>query len=189
MQAPTQLLTYEEYRQRPYDGRRTELVDGRVIELGDPTALHNDIVEAIEEAFKAFIRERGLAYRVKDHVGVQTPRSSTGRSPDLLICTDAQWQELRKEGGSASLKLGTPPLLVVEVISKSTEAADMGSKKREYQGSQVPEYWRAHPEKQWLEVLTLVDGKYQIQRYSGSDRIISKALPGLELTAEQVLEV
>ncbi|MGF1515654.1 MAG: hypothetical protein ACFB5Z_18410 [Elainellaceae cyanobacterium] len=78
----TQLVTYEEYQQQPYDGRRTELVKGRVIELNDPTAAHADVVENFQEALKAHIKAIQEPYLVRSKVGVQRccglSRVSTG---------------------------------------------------------------------------------------------------------------
>lgn len=186
-QTPIRLMSYEEYRRQPYDGQRTELVEGRVIELNDPTAPHAEVVKALERALEGHIREIRKPYMVWSKVGVQTARSETGRSPDLLVCTYQQWMDLREEeNGGASFKLGNPPLIVIEVLSTSTQPTDMGTKQWEYEGAGVSEYWRANHRKRWVEVLTLVGDKYQTERFSGEQMLKSTVLPKLRLTASQV---
>jgi Uma2 family endonuclease len=39
-----QKLTFEQYLLTPYDGRRTEFVNGEIIEVAPPTGRHLDIV-------------------------------------------------------------------------------------------------------------------------------------------------
>jgi Uma2 family endonuclease len=54
--------------------------------------------------------------------------------PDLFLIpkpasTDIHWRDV------------SPPLLAVEVLSRSTAARDRGIKRQLYQGAGVPEYW------------------------------------------------
>lgn len=186
MQTPTRLMTYEEYQQQPYDGRRTELVEGRVIELNDPTAAHADAVENFQDALKAHIKATRQPYLVRSKAGVQTARSNTGRSPDLLVCKYQQWMDIREQSGGAAFKLGNPPLIVIEVLSPSNQTQDMGTKQWEYEGAGIPEYWRANSWEHWVEVLQLVDGKYVVERFTGIQVLQSAVFPKLALTVEQI---
>ncbi|WP_399315089.1 hypothetical protein [Trichocoleus sp. FACHB-262] len=45
------------------------------------------------------------------------------------------------------------------------------------------------PKQPTLSICQLVDGKYQVQQFRGSDRIVSAAFPELQPTAEQVFAV
>lgn len=88
--------------------------------------------------------------------------------------------------------------LVVEVVSDST-AQDYREKVTEYQNKGIREYWIADPDpfgaakyigspkRPTVSVYSLVEGVYQVERFQGSDRILSPTFPALQLTAEQIL--
>jgi Uma2 family endonuclease len=64
----------------------------------------------------------------------------------------------------------------------------------EYEALGIPEYWIAdyaalgsrrfigNPKQPTFTVCNLVDGEYEMQRFQGSDRILSPTFPGLTLT-------
>ena len=88
--------------------------------------------------------------------------------------------------------LQVPLVLAVEVVSpgKKAKARDYNEKPQEYAQKGIPEYWIVDPNpgKQKVTVLRLVDGSYQVAEFRGIDRIISQALPELNLTAKSILE-
>lgn len=192
MQTPTRLMTYEEYLELPYLGRRTEFVDGRVIELNPPGPLHNEIAENLFIWLRSYFITNSLPYRCKDDLQVEIPPVSDrgrGREPDLVVCTKDQWSEIMSSG-QPSFRLGNPPLIAIEILSPSNWRQDMNEKQVEYARAGVPEYWRINPWEEWVEVLQLdEDSAYSIKRFTEGDRLISPVLPKLELSATQVLEV
>ena len=82
-----------------------------------------------------------------------------------------------------------PPALVVEVVSPSNvnRDRDYKDKRAQYQARVIPEYWGIDPNQQMVMVLTLSNGIDQEARFSGSERIVSAALPGFSLSAAQIL--
>jgi Uma2 family endonuclease len=87
----------------------------------------------------------------------------------------------------------------VEVASTNWED-DYVDKLDEYQRLGIPEYWivdylaiasRAdlgNPKVPTVSVYQLIEAQYQVQKFRGSDRILSNTFPELELTVEQVVE-
>jgi Uma2 family endonuclease len=67
-------------------------------------------------------------------IGVQSPRGNrweTSRIPDVVVIPLGQWRSLQNQ--EAVILLNEPaPLLVVEVVSESTKAADYHAKRLEY---------------------------------------------------------
>ena len=107
--------------------RRYELVDGELIPMSLGTGQHGAIAEYLNEIFKAEIRQRNLPWTAKDmRIGVQSPRGGrwdTSRIPDVTVLTLAQWESLAQREAIIPLN-EAPPLLVVEVVSESTQTTD-----------------------------------------------------------------
>jgi Uma2 family endonuclease len=80
-------------------------------------------------------------------------------------------------------------MLVVEVVSPGKPGTDNYDrdyipKRQEYATRGIPEYWIVDPDRAVVLVLTLTDGKYQEQAFTGSQPIGSPSFLNLNLTAE-----
>ena len=191
--APSQ-LTFSEYL--VYDDGTDncyELVDGELVMVPLPTAEHSDLVDLIRDIFREQVRLKGYPWLVKSDVGVYTginplSRKDRSRTPDICVLTQAQWAFLKANQKSPAV-LKTPPVLVVEIVSQGSRTTDYESKRTEYESAKVPEYWIVDLIEQRVTVLTLFEGSYQQQVFTGSDRIATTNFPELELSVEQVLSV
>jgi Uma2 family endonuclease len=187
-------LTFSEYL--VYDDgtdNRYELVDGELVMVPLPTPDHSDLIDLLRSTFQKLILTKGHPWLVKGDVGVYTgvnPQTLKDRSrtPDLCIPTETQWAEVKANKKAAAV-LRTPPLLVVEIVSPSSRTTDYQNKRSEYESAKVPEYWIVDLIGQKVTVLTLVDGRYQEQVFTASERISSTTFPELDLTVEQILAV
>ncbi|MDX2191220.1 MAG: Uma2 family endonuclease [Bacteroidota bacterium] len=83
-----------------------------------------------------------------------------------------------------------PPDLVVEIISPSSVSRDYHKKKDIYEKFKVQEYWIVDPGNQSVEVLYLVDDKYEILSLGDSldKKVFSKVLAGFEVTLAEIFE-
>ncbi len=128
----------------PDDGNRYELVDGQLIVAPAPGADHQDYVGGILALLRdACRRARHLrAFCAPFDV---RPVEGTGLQPDVVVV-----DERDLEGGR--LRLGAVPVLVVEVLSASNRADDLGRKASAYARMGVPWYWVLDPERRELYV-------------------------------------
>ena len=185
-------LTFEEYL--TYDDgtdNRYELVDGLLVMVPLPTADHGDTIDLLLDIFRTYIRRQKLPWKATDKAGVYIGKNpKTGRdysrTPDVCLMRQAQWSKLKADKTSAAV-LKTSPLLVVEVVSPGSEKIDYEQKRREYQQAKVPEYWIVDLRQSKVSVLLLIEGRYQISEFTGSQQIVSQTFPELTLTASQVL--
>ncbi|RUR76193.1 Uma2 family endonuclease [Chlorogloeopsis fritschii PCC 9212] len=113
-------------------------------------------------------------------------RWDTSRVPDVVVLPLEQWEALSNREAVIQLD-ETPPILVVEVVSESTQTIDYRSKRSEYAVLEIPEYWIVDPIQEIVTVCTLVEGFYDVVAFRGQECIISSTFPQLDLTAEQVL--
>lgn len=134
------------------DLRRYELLDGEILVTAAPGDRHQAVVVNLIVLLKAAcpsdLRVRTAPYDVtlSDHIVAQ---------PDVVVARKA---DLTPRG------LPTPPLLVVEVLSRSTRRSDLVRKKQIYADAGCPHYWVIDPGDQThptsLTAWRLEDGQY-----------------------------
>jgi Uma2 family endonuclease len=139
------LITADEYCDMPDDGRRTELVRGRIIELTRPTFVHGYV--CVETAFVllSWVKERDLGRVVTNDAGILTQRD-----PDTLRGADlAYYSYVRLPKETTPEKYPeVPPDLVIEVKSPSDRWREIHTKVAEYLNIGVPVVCVLDPETQ-----------------------------------------
>ncbi|MEH2037834.1 Uma2 family endonuclease [Nostoc sp.] len=191
MTATTKKFTFAEYL-KYNDGTDTqyELVDGELIPISLGTGNHGGISKFLEQSFDDESAKIGQNWTAqKFSVGVRSPRGGrwdTSRIPDVVVLPTQQWEALSNREAVIELN-ETPPILVVEVVSESTQTTDYRSKRSEYAVLEIPEYWIVDPIEEIVTICTLVEGFYDAVAFRGQERIISFTFPQLDLSAEQVL--
>ncbi|MFI6677914.1 Uma2 family endonuclease [Kribbella sp. NPDC050470] len=132
----------------PRDGRRYEIVDGRLLVTGvQPPAHHSAVIALMIRLKQAcpphlLVSVGSLDFR---------PTRTISLRPDLLVCP-------RETAGPHLLQ--SPPLLAVEVLSPSTRTTDVVLKRTLYETHAVPTYWLLDPTHQELTVLHLTPTGY-----------------------------
>jgi Uma2 family endonuclease len=191
MTITTQKLTFEEYLN--YDDNtdtRYELVDGELVPMSLGTGKHGGIAEFLHEQFRSQIQQKGLPLTCKQMtVGVRSPRGrswDTSRIPDITVLSIAQWEEMADREAVINLN-EPPPLLVVEVVSPSTQTDDYRSKRSEYGLLEIFEYWIVDHIAQKVTLCILDHEFYDATEFQGDDLIVSPTFSDLTLTAAQVL--
>lgn len=130
---------------------RYEVIDGVVLVSPPDRFGHADRVMAIATALRlaapAGVSVVGPSYAV--HYDPGSPKDFV--LPDVLV---ARTEDCADDG------LHVAPLLVVEVLSRSTRRRDQGDKRDIYAELGVPYYWLVDPERHSATVLRLDEGGY-----------------------------
>jgi Uma2 family endonuclease len=122
------LLTAEEYLALPDDGRCTELIQGRIVEMNQPGSLHGFYCLNIGGALRDFVRANKLGRVVSNDSGVVTQRG-----PDSVRGGDVLFYSYARVAKGTSLKGYWPaPDLVFEVKSASDRWVEIITKVQEY---------------------------------------------------------
>ncbi|MEA5497579.1 Uma2 family endonuclease [Limnoraphis robusta Tam1] len=192
----TNKLTFLEFLEQYPDGfGQYELVNGELLK-GEPTRAHKNVARFLVRCFYRESDRLNLDYIVDKDIIIKTitqEGEERGRNPDVGVVKAEVWNSNVRTYGA----LTEPIQLAVEVVSTNWED-DYIDKRDEYQRLGIPEYWivdylaigsrtlLGNPKQPKIFVYQLVEGEYQVQSFTGSDRIISATFPELELTCEQV---
>lgn len=188
----TKSLSFAEYLLLPYDGKKTELVNGTIVEMSEASPLHVTIIAFLQLLLIEHIKTQGLSLACYAGTGVEIPRSNranNARDPDMVVCDREQWRAMRHLTKAIFLE-GNPPSLAVEVASPGDTTRDTVDKRLEYALAKVPEYWIINPVNGYVLVL-LFNGETEeydeLGEYRGSELITSALFPALEVSAEALL--
>lgn len=169
---------------------RYELVAGELVPMALPTGRHVQIQKFLSQVFEAEIARQQLPWTtIQGGLGIQSPRGNrwdSVRIPDGVVLPLEQWQEMGSREALIRLE-DPPPLLVVEVVSESSRAADYRAKQAEYCVLGIGEYWVVDPLEEKVSLLLLHEGWYDVLELKGSDPVSSKVFPKLELQAGEIL--
>ncbi|MBR8838512.1 MAG: Uma2 family endonuclease [Stigonema ocellatum SAG 48.90 = DSM 106950] len=190
-------LTFEQFLEQYPDGCGIfELVDGEIVQV-EPIRAHKNVARFLVFAFNDEIRRLGLDYIVDKDIVIRTLTPSgeeRGRNPDVSVVSASSWNSNVLAYGA----LTEPLQLAVEVASSNWDD-DYVDKLDEYQRLGIPEYWivdylaiasrtyLGNPKVPTVSIYQLVEGQYQVQKFTGNDRILTNTFPQLELTVEQIL--
>ena len=123
------LLTAEEYLNLPDDGRRTELVRGKVVEVSQPNWEHGGIGAWLAYLMQTYLLNRGIG-RPFVEAGVQTERGpDTVRGPDAFFCS---YERLPADQPRPRRIPDIAPEVVFETLSPSNRQGDILRKTAEY---------------------------------------------------------
>jgi Uma2 family endonuclease len=140
----------------PDDGHRYELIDGSLLVTPAPSPAHQTaafrLARILDDAVNA---DAGGELAGGDIAVLPAPvnfviSNHDAPQPDVVVAARSTLTERGVEG---------TPLLVVEVLSPSTRAIDLGAKRVQYEVAEVPRYWIVDPVAPSLTVLELSEGR------------------------------
>lgn len=196
VQTPVEKLTFEEFLEQYPDGGIYELLNREIIPV-EATRAHKNVARFLMLAFNDEIRRLGLEYIADKDIIIKTftdVGQEQGRNPDVSVVSASQWNSNVLAYGA----LIEPIQLAVEVTSTNWDD-DYVDKLDEYQRLGIIEYWivdylaiasRAYlgnPKLPTVFVYQLVEGQYQVQKFTGNERVISITFSELALTVKQVV--
>ena len=181
-----------EYLLLPYDGKRTEFVNGQIVTMAEASPLHVVIIKLLQKLLDKHIETLQADLETYSGVGIEIPRAdreNNVRDPDLIVCKQEQWLAMLHLT-KAIFAAGNPPALAVEVASPGNTKRDTVDKRFEYALAKVPEYWIINPVDGYVLVLNLdsdTDTYREIGEYRGSELISSPLFSTLKVSAETLL--
>ncbi len=169
------VLTYEDYRALPDDGRRYEILDGELYMTPSPSRAHQEFAANLLVTLKPFVAARHLGEVFIAPFDVILAKS-TVVVPDLVFVSWGRLDIVTNRGVEGS------PDLVVEILSPDSARRDRVEKGQLYARYGVRHFWVADPEARTLEVFELGDEGYRrTAQLTGSADFAPALFPGLSI--------
>lgn len=198
IQTSVKKLTFAEFLARYPEGYGIfELVNGEIVQV-DATRAHKNVSRYLVKSFDREIERLGLDYIVDKDIIIRTftaDGEERGRIPDVSVVNASGWNSNVTAYGA----LTEPIQLAVEVTSTNWDD-DYVDKLDEYQRLGISEYWivdylaiaarsyLGNPKVPTVFIYQLIEGKYQVKSFRGTERIISPTFPELQLTVEEIVK-
>lgn len=173
-----QKLDYSDYAGIPPDGKRYEILDGDLLVTPAPSPLHQRASKRLQRQLEAYFESRALGEVFNAPIDViLTPHDVF--QPDLVVVTDPR--HISPRGIEA------PPLLVVEILSPSSQDQDRGAKARRYAQLGIVHYWIVDPNIPRIECYRVQSGRYALVAQSeGSASLAHPDFPDLLLQLQHL---
>lgn len=175
-----EVWTYQEYLDLPEDGKRYEILKGRLEMAPAPSTRHQDISRNLEIILWDYVRKHNLGKVYYAPVDVIFDQVNVVQ-PDLVYISRER-EEIIKEAGI----FGAPDL-IIEIQSPSTGHVDAKRKSDIYWRFGVKEYWIVEPMEKKVEVYLLKGGRYNLEGvYTEQDTVECRAIKGLLVPLAEV---
>lgn len=179
--------TYEEYARLPQPsearGTRFEVIDGELYVTPGPSLRHQRIFLDLVTLLHAFARSNGLGEVFASPFDVLFGEGDYVE-PDIMFVRRGREDIVTERG------IEGPPDLLVEVLSPSTAARDLGIKLERYRHFGVGEYWVVDPDERSVFVWQLADGASEPLALGPADTLRWQPVAGgpvLEISVADVM--
>jgi Uma2 family endonuclease len=175
-------LTFEQFRELPSDGKRYELVHGKVHVTPAPATRHQLTLQNLSENLGPYIHRNHLGELCQSPLDIRLAEE-TVLQPDLIFISNARAGIIQENWIQGS------PDLAVEVLSPATAGHDRAVKLPIYAEAGVPEVWLIDPKAKTVEVLRLREAKYVAEAtYAGRHVLTSVLFRGWQLSLHDLFD-
>jgi Uma2 family endonuclease len=177
MQLQTRRYTPEEYRSlEARSDDKNEYRDGEIVAMAGGTTEHNEIAGNLYAYLRSGLRGQGYKTYIGD-VKLWMPQPRLYTYPDVMVIQGAPVYD-----GPGST-IVTNPLLIGEVLSKSTKNYDQGDKFDAYRT--IPEFceYLLLDQTQWrvMQHCKTSEGKWLMTEYCGAAAVVALSAIDLEI--------
>ncbi len=177
------LLTAEEYGRLPDDGRLTELVHGRIVEMNRPFTAHGFYMSRIDFLLRQFVEQHKLG-----RVVVGDPGVITHRNPDSVRGPDVAFYSYNRipRGPLPKGYWPSSPEMVIEIRSESDRWKEIHQKVGEYLSADVLTVALVDPDPQRVHLFYA--DRESLVLNAGDQLTFPDILPGFEIAVGQLFE-
>jgi Uma2 family endonuclease len=165
--------TYQDYCRFPDDGKRYEILDGKIHMTPSPSTRHQYASKRLQRLLEGYFEDK-LGYQVFNAPLDVVLTDEDVVQPDLLVVADRTQMSRRGIDGA--------PLVLVEILSPSRLEYDRLTKAERYAACGVAHYWLVDPDGRTLQCFRLQDGVYHLEAAGeGSDEVTVPSFSGLSI--------
>ncbi|RKU27555.1 hypothetical protein C6495_16225 [Candidatus Poribacteria bacterium] len=172
---PQEYLTLE--RKAAY---KSEYLDGHIIAMSGASFKHSLIISNISGELHLQFKGRGCSVHTNDMRVRPNPRDSYFYPDVVVVCGEPQFED---EAFDTLLN----PIVIVEVLSPSTEAYDRGEKFRRYQQlASLKEYVLVSQDKVWVEHHRRHGAQWILSHYRSFEEVLPLPSIGCEVPLRDI---
>jgi Uma2 family endonuclease len=183
MTTQTKLITYDDYRTLPDNGKRYEIIGGELFMSPGATDKHQLVSHLLEYELENCMQQHrsGLIYDAPfDIVFSMTDVVQ----PDIFYISNERTHIITENN------IIEAPDLVVEILSESTKVRDQTTKKTLYEKYGVKEYWLVYPVEEKVEQFILQDEAFELKdELQAPQKIISNVMDGCCVSLEKIFAI
>jgi len=176
--------TDEAFQQLPDDGHHYEIINGKLVDMGNSGALHGYVCSTLMILLGGYIRDKRLGAIFDSSTAFQMA-SGNKRSPDMAFFAKERLQGISL---LTSGYLEGAPDLVVEVLSPGNTVAEIDGKLEEYFANGCRLVWIIHPMQRYI--LVYHNAQQPAYFLKESDLLTGEdVVPGFEARVASLLEI
>jgi Uma2 family endonuclease len=145
---------YEDYLRLPEDGKRYQIIGGKLFRMPAPVPYHQIVLSNIEDIIRNFIKKLDLGTLIIAPCDVVLSDEDVVQ-PDLFFISKEREYIIEDKN------IRGAPDLIVEILSPRSDYLDRKVKVELYEEYGVKEYWLVDPDRKEVEVLTLTREGYK----------------------------
>jgi len=185
VQSKQQIYTLDEYRELEETAEfRNEYRDGEIVQMSGGTINHSQIIGNIYAFLKSALRGKNARPFMSD-LRLWIPRYRRGTYPDVMVI---EGEPVFTEGRSDEI---LNPIMIVEVLSKSTKDFDREDKFRFYRS--IPEFreYVLVNQSEFLvaQYIKTESNEWLFREYEGESAIVSFASVEVQMLMSDIYEL
>ena len=172
---PAQTMSEEEFVAWCVGDTWAEWVDGKAIRMSPVSFPHERLFMFLVHLLRGFVEDRDLGILLTEPFQVRLGALRRRRSPDIFFLATDRMDIIQND------HVDGPPDLIIEIVSRESQARDWREKYGEYEAAGVREYWVIDPMSHHMEAYTLGERKQFTRIEENQGAIPSGVLPGFHV--------
>lgn len=107
--------------------RKTEIIDGKIYLMASPCDEHINVQDNINNIFNTYFKQNKRKCRAMNESDIRVNNENRYRPDVKILCRETRSDDI--------------PVIIAEILSKSTQDRDLGIKMKKYAELGVKEYW------------------------------------------------
>ncbi len=178
--------SFEEYLELTKNSEdRYEYIDGEIYFLASPKTIHQNTLQELHIEFYNYFQDKDCKAMISPY-DINLKRCEEDKNivqPDLMVICD-----LEEHLDERDYYMGIP-VLVVEILSKSTRSKDMVKKLDLYMKCGIGEYWIVNPFKKEMYIYFFKNKEIEdFKSYCLSDTVTSFSFNEFKVELSQIFE-